>query len=209
MTVPIGLIKDVSADATRALTTAGWEKRKAGFSLDLRDKLYGFLGLNKAVGRGTDEYLEINPIVGVGSHDLEKLVAKSVGRKWQPYEGAAIASNIGYLTPEKKYRSWIFQAGDSITAQIDDMVSTIEKYGRPFIMKHADLSALVDGMGNGGLGGPFDQLRIPAALVLLNQPDKAESYLEKELTSLGDRRDANAEIIRQFASKLRQSIKHR
>lgn len=65
MTAPLGMIKDVLTAVKNSLAAAGWSKRKTGFSIDLPNELYGFLGLNKAVGQAGDKYLEINPVVGV------------------------------------------------------------------------------------------------------------------------------------------------
>jgi len=73
-TISKDFIKNVFDVATLELGKAGWAKRKPDiFSVDLSDDVYGRVGLNKAIGRGNG-VLEINPIVGVGSHQLEKLV---------------------------------------------------------------------------------------------------------------------------------------
>lgn len=202
-------IKRVFELADTEFRKAGWTKRKPDvFSFDLSGDIYGRVGLNKAVGRG-DGILEINPIVGVGSHKLEKLVMELLGQDVQPYIGAAIGRNIGYLTPEKKYRPWLFREEENCGALLADMVANVQTFGCPFMREHMDLSALREAMMHSRLGGPHDQYRIPAASVLLGKNSEAEMFLEAKLTEIGSRNDMDAEWFRNFATKLRANMAFR
>jgi hypothetical protein len=203
-TASIGFIKRVFQLADAEFRKAGWTKRKHGFSVDLSEDIYGRVGLNKAIGRGNG-ILEINPIVGVGSHKLEKLVMELLGLKFQPYVGAAIGRNVGYLMPEKKYRPWLFCEEDNCEALVADMVATVQEFGRPFMQEHMGLSALCEAMRHSRLGGPLDQYRIPAAYVLLGKNAEAEAFLEAKLKEMGSRNDMDAEWFRRFAAKLREA----
>ena len=200
-------IKRVFELANNEFCKVGWTKRKSGFSADLSEDIYGVIGLNKAIGRGNG-ILEINPIVGVGSHKLEKMVMELLGQKFQPYAGAAIGRNVGYLTPEKKYKPWLFREEDDCKTLLAGMVATIQKYGRPFIQEHMELSALCEAMRHSKFGGPHDQYRIPAAYMLLGNKIEAEAFLETKLNEMSSRNDLDAESFRRFAAKLRDPFRH-
>ena len=202
-----GFIKGVFELADAEFRKAGWTKRKPDiFSQDLSEDGYGRVGLNKAIGRGNG-ILEINPIVGVGSHKLERFWMEMIGQKFQPYIGAAIGRNVGYLIPEKKYRPWLFREQDNCEALLADMVATVQKYGRPFMREHLELPALCEAMRYSKLGGPQDQYRIPAAWVLLGKNAEAEAFLEAKLKEMAGRNDLDAESFRKFAVKLREACK--
>ena len=207
ITASKAFIKKVFDFADAEFRTAGWTKRNLDiFSIDLSQDSYGRVGLNKALGRGNG-ILEINPIVGVGSHKLEKLVMELLGQKFQPYIGAAIGRNIGYLTPEIKYKSWLFRQDENCEALFAEMVATIQEFGPPFMREHMEISALCEAMRHSKLGGPHDQYRIPVACVLLGRNDEAETFLEMKLKEIGNRNDGDAESFRSFAAKLRETIK--
>jgi hypothetical protein len=202
-----GFIKKVFELADVEFRKAGWIKRDSGiFSLDLSEDIYGWVGLNKAIRRGNG-ILEINPVVGVGSHKLERFWMKLIGQNFRPYFGAAIGRNIGYITPDKKYKSWLFREEDDCEVLLRDMVRTVQIFGCPFIQEHMGISALCEAMRHSRLGGPHDQYRIPAAFVLLEKNAEAEAFLETKLMEMGGRNDLDAESFRSFASKLREAIK--
>jgi hypothetical protein len=208
-TLSKAFIKRVFELADAEFCKAGWKKRKTDiFSFDLSEDIYGRVGLNKAVGRG-DGILEINPIVGVGSHELEEFVMELLGLDFQPYAGAAIGRNIGYLTPKKKYRPWLFREENNWEALLADMLATIQKFGHPFMRQHMELAALCKAMKDSKLGGPMDQYRIPAAEVLLGKIMEAEMFLEARLLEIANRNDTDAEWFRSFATKLRKHTNFR
>lgn len=201
------LIKSVFGLADAEFRKAGWTRRKPGiFSLGLSEDIYGRVGLNRAIGRGQG-ILEVNPIVGVGSHKQEKLLMDLLELKFQPYVGAAIGSNVGYLTPERKYRRWLFHEEDDCEALMADMVAAVEEFGRPFIEKHKDLMALCDAMRVSRLGGPYDHYRVPIALVLSGKNAEADAYLEAKLAERRGRNDGEAQWFRKFAARLREAFR--
>jgi hypothetical protein len=201
MAAPKEFSKIILALVGAKLGSHGWAARKPGmFSLDLSTDVYGWIGLNKAVGRGR-EILEINPIVGVGSHKMERLVMELLGQKFQPYVGIAIGKNVGYLSPEKKYKPWLFHAGENPEPLVADMVANIQTFGLPYIQAHVQLSIL--GQAVRDMGGPLDKYHIPATYVLLGENGEAEKFLVATLDKIGDRTDADANLFRNFASKLR------
>ena len=202
-----GLIRRVFELADVEFQQTGWTRRKPdAFSLDLSGDIYGRVGLNKAVGRGKG-ILEINPIIGVGSHELEKFVMTLLDQKFHPYAVAAIGRNLGYLMPEKKYRPWLFREEDDCEALVADMVAAVQTFGRPFMQEHMELTDLYEAMRDSKFGGPHDQYRIPAASVLLGRNVEAEAFLETKLKEIGNRNDMDAEWFRRFAARMREAFK--
>jgi hypothetical protein len=199
-------IKKVFEIAAAELCKEGWTKRKNGFSVDLSEDIYRVVGLNKSIGRG-DGLLEINPIIGVGSHKLERFWLELIGQKFQPYAGAAIGRNVCYLMPAKKYRPWLFRQVDNCESLVADMVATIQEFGPPFVHTHMEVSALCAAMRYSKLGGPNDHYRIPVAHILLGKNAEAETYLEVKLKEMGSRNDREAESFRGFSAKLRETVK--
>jgi len=80
------------------------------------------------------------------------------------------------------------------------MVEAVQKFGRPFMQEHFELSTLYEAMRHSRLGGPNDQYRIPAVCVLLGKNAEAETFLEEKLKEIGSRNDIDAEWFRTFAA---------
>src|SRR5207244_11481528 len=117
-------------------------------------------GLNIATqGRGPC-VLEINPVVGVRHQELERLVSEPSGIKAHEYIPPSIGTNGGYLMPEKKYKPWLFQERGEYEALVAGMVSTVEKFGRPFMERDAELSILYETMRELGVADDFNY-RLP------------------------------------------------
>jgi hypothetical protein len=206
MAVSKGFIKSVFDVAALEFGMAGWTKRKTNIvSLDLSPEAYGCVGLNKAVGH-LEPILEINPVVSVGNHQVEKLIAEFTAQKFEPYTTAAIGANVGYLMPEGKYRPWLFQEGDTWQPLVTEMVAIVEKFGRPFMQQNTELAALYSTLLNSKRGTPPDPLdyRIAVAAMVLGKRTEATEFVDAKLREIGDRPDAAAAWFRQFAAKLRE-----
>ena len=201
------LIKELFTLVTREFQQAGWVRRKPTinvYSTDLSVDAYGWVGLNRAVLRGQG-IVEINPVVGVGHHKIEKLFAELQGLKWQPYATAVITTNIGYLMPDRRYHAWFFSRGESTEQVAKDMVETIEEFGGQFLRANTDLTTLCETMRNSGLGMPhLLEYRIPIAYTLLARCREAEAFVESTLNNIGSRADMAAETYREFVIRLRE-----
>jgi hypothetical protein len=205
MSVSPQFVKNVFEAIASAFANAGWEKRKAGIlSVDLSDDAYGCVGLNKALYQGG--ILEVNPVVSVGNHRVERLVADFSGIKHQPYLTACIGANVGYLMPEQKYRAWPFQEDINCELPVAEMTATVEKFGRPFMQQNATLEAIYNTLLNSKRGTPPDPLdyRIAAASLLLGRRTEAQSFVDAKLQEVGNRTDPAAEWFRSFAARLRE-----
>lgn len=201
------LIKRVFALITAQGQRAGWRKRERGiFSVDVSYEVFGSVSLNTAIGRGQGVY-EVNPIVGVNSHQLERLVHALIGATFKSGTTVAICSNIGYLMPENKYKAWLFHEDLDCEALAADLVATVEEFGLPYMRAHATLGNLYITLRRTSRRPWGMQLyNIPVGCVLLGRFDEAEAFLDKTLTEAGTRTDLASQQFKGFAAKLRAYI---
>ena len=199
-------IAEVVAACRDRLGAVGFKKRAGEiFTVDVADEVLGWLGLNRAVGRG-DGLLEINPVVGVRHQAIERLVAELKGERFHAYIPPTVSLHVGYLMPEKRYRPWLFD-DRNVAEAADAMVSAVETYGVPFMKQHSSLDALTALMATGDVG-IREQLsyRLPIAYHLLGDADRATAALTAALDDLAERRDVAAERFRAFAAAFQARI---
>jgi hypothetical protein len=201
MNVSPGFIKSVFRATYSHLAVLGFEKQKPGLlTIRITEDVLGWLGLNKAV-RGQAGGLEINPVVGVRSQPVEKLVADLSGTPFDKFVPATLAGNIGYMMPANKYRPYNFSTSTPLETVVKELVDDLRRYGLPFIRNHTEMVALVKGLHTSRFAIRFmADYRIPAGLFLLGQLDEAEAYLKAKLADLGDRRDPAALRYKVFAA---------
>ncbi|MCZ6679047.1 MAG: hypothetical protein O7E52_17575 [Candidatus Poribacteria bacterium] len=207
-TVSRQLISEVMDTAQRELRKSGMRKRKGGiYTCQLNQETLGWVGLNRAVGRG-DGLLEINPVIGVRHQPLERILADIRGEKFHDYIPPSIGVHLGYLMPQKEYTPWLFAEDRDNAAFVKNMVAAIMEYGQPFMETNSILDALCETMHHSGFGVP-DQLayRLPVAYFILSKITLAEAFLTDQLVALGNRTDLAAQCYRKFATKLVQSLK--
>jgi hypothetical protein len=188
---------------TQRLCESGFQKRQSGVLIvRISNEIVGWVGLNTAFEK-KGEILRVNPVIGVRHQRLEAFVAELLGLKMHPYIPPSIASNVGYLTPQKSYVAWSFSKTNGCETPLGEIVGAIEQFGRPFMQKHGDLRTLYDTMCDSGLGIPHElDYRVPAAAILLNKPAEAEAFIDAKLREIGNRDDAAAQWFRNFAKKL-------
>ena len=185
------------------LTALGFEKCKAGiFVIPVNDDVLGTIGLNTASDRSSG-VLEINPVIGVRNNRVERLVAELCGDFFDELLPPTIAGNIGYVSPENRYRSYLFTEGMEIENAITDMGHELRTHGLSFIRRNADLKALVETMQTARFGIPsVTEYRIPAGLLLLGDHSRAAAYLNAKLDEIGARKDPAAIRYKNFAIEL-------
>jgi hypothetical protein len=144
--VSSSFIKSVFRTICTNLAVLGFAQQKPGLLVvRINDDILGWLGLNKAV-RGQVGVLEINPVVGVRSRPIEKLVAELSGEPFDELVPATLAGNIGYMTPANKYRPYNFSETSPPDTVADELVDDVSQYGLPFIRNHTEMAALVKGL---------------------------------------------------------------
>jgi hypothetical protein len=205
MTVSKEFVSHVFALAAEQLAQIGFQRRRTDiFTVTVNEEVVGWLGLNKALYHGS--ILQVNPVVGVRHQKLESRVAELLDQRPHPYIPASISTNVGYLTPEKRYLVWSFQEGVNCESVVFEMIAAIEKFGRPFMQQTSTLAAISTALFNSKRGTPPDQLdyRIAAAADLLGKHAEAEAFVVSKLRELENRSDEAADWFRRFATKIRE-----
>jgi hypothetical protein len=205
MTVSKDFVSHVFALAAEQLARIGFQKRRTDiFTVTVNEEVVGWLGLNKALYRGS--ILQVNPVVGVRHQKLESRVAELLDQRPHQYIPASISTNVGYLMPEKKYAVWSFQEGTNCKKTVSEMVAAIERFGNPFIQQTSTLAAISTTLFNSKRGTPPDQLdyRIAVAADLLGKHAEAEAFVGSKLREVESRSDEAADCFRRFAAKFRE-----
>lgn len=190
------------------LSSLGFHKRKHGIlSLTVTNDLIGWLGLNRAFRRGP-RILEINPVVGVRSQPVEKLVAEILTEPFDELIPPSLAGNVGYMMPTAKYVPFLFSESTLPDVIADDLTESIKRYGLPFITMNADLVQLLESMISARFAIPEQvAYRIPIILHLLGKDADAVNVLENKLKEFGGRVDPAALRFRKFCDHLQARIR--
>lgn len=197
-------LREILQVAENRLATLGFAKVKPGlFIRSQDDRFSGWLGLNRAGGSGT---LEINPVIGVRSHEVEQIVAEHLRlRGPKNLVVPTISTSLGYLLPQGTYVPWIFREECDVEKGIEDLMDAVRLFGLPFITEFSSLSRLVDGLQSSKLAdADSKRLRLPVALILVGEHEKAASLLNRYLAEMGERSDDLAIEYRRFAAALRR-----
>lgn len=187
------------------LEAVGFRKRAGQvFTIEVTDGVLGWLGLNRASRHRPPGEVEINPVVGVRHQAVEQIVAELRGEKFHPYQPPTVSTPLGYLMPGDRYRAWIIT--DDAEEVAADLVAAVECYAMPFMKSSSDLAALCRRLDE-RMG--FDHqlvYRRPVAWFLSGDVDQASTLIEEAEADLGDRDDAAASELRQFAAAFRRRI---
>ena len=201
--------RDVVMDAvTPLLANLGFRTRRdAIYTIELSKDALGDLGLNRATRHQLSGEIEVNPVVGVRHHEVERLVAELRGQKAHAYVPSTIATPIGYVMPEARYRAWLFTA-ERAEAVAAEMVAVIAEHGLAFMQANKDLKDICRALE------PHSELtiadsavyRLPIALFLCGEKHRAAEKLEMSVAALGARGDMAANYFRRFARALRARL---
>jgi hypothetical protein len=90
---------------------------------------------------------------------------------------------IGYLTPEYRFREWRLADSDSdeyYLHMINDIKETMTQYVIPYMEKYSTIEAFVKGVESGNISPNFfDNKAVAIAYVLLGRKDDALHYLDQ------------------------------
>ncbi|WP_321872638.1 hypothetical protein [Burkholderia ubonensis] len=124
------LLKTFNAGLVPLLEAEGFKRRSGEiFTLQLAEGFIGWLGLNRT---SHPEGFDLNPVVGVRCQELEDLLSTLLKERLHKYVPPTVAISLGYLMPERQYRSWILRE-ESAASIAADMVAAIVRYGVPFM----------------------------------------------------------------------------
>ena len=191
---------------TQKLETIGFETNKLGiYKLAIDTDVLGWVGLNTCGQK--PGLLEVNPVVGVRHQTIEKLLAELLSESYDAVNPPTLAGNIGYLSPDNKFRQFSFSMDADPLNIADALVQDIERYGLPFMKRNIDLNVFLKTMKSTRFG-ISEQLnyRIPLCLYLLGRFDETSQFLSTKLLQLADRTDHAAKRYFSFESQMRSFL---
>jgi hypothetical protein len=104
----------------------GFKKRADGmFTIDLGADFLGWVGLNHG-HRG--KIIDVNPVVGIRSQEIENKVSAFFGVKSHQYIPPTISVSLGYLMLQKSFQPWVIE-GESDLQSATDLAENLVRYG--------------------------------------------------------------------------------
>lgn len=191
------LLKTFDAGLVPLLEAAGFKKRSGEiFTRQLAEGFIGWLGLNRAK---RPEGFELNPVVGVRCQELEDLLSTLLKERPHKYVPPTVAISLGYLMPDRQYRSWVLR-GDTAADVGADMVAAIVQYGVPFMASACTLHEVGTLLESSRFASTeHAAYRRPLIKWLLGDRAGALQVCASDGQQLGARSDPAAEHFRQFA----------
>jgi hypothetical protein len=183
----------------------GFRKRSGlVFTKVLTLNVLGWVGLNSTSGNGLPRgVVGLHPVVGVRHQDVERLVAELNETKFHSYVPPTVARPLIDLTSEKRYRAWVFQRDLEDETATADMVSTVVRYGLPFMLSLVSHEALSVALQKSEqLDKEQRTSRQSALALLMGDNEQAGSLTNNLLAELTPRVDAAAHFFRRFAQNL-------
>jgi hypothetical protein len=172
-------VKSIEAECVQSLAQIGIEMKGGIGTIRLSEDFLGWIGLN--AGQHQD-FIRVNPFVGVHCPAIMKLTAAAGGKRYRPKEIATFAVFLGTLCPDVE--QFIFTNATDVKAEAQRLASIVAEFGLPYMGRIADYSALL----------PLLEARIPtlggypqryaAALHLSGNDKSAVEFIDAEISSL-------------------------
>ena len=112
---------------------------------------------------------------------------QKLGEELGAISAGSIGTNIGYITPDKAYKTWDIDASmpniDELMNNVAcDMFNDIEKYAIPFMERFSSIQELINEIEKGNqLVAIGSDYQLPILYFLNSEKDLALSYLKREL----------------------------
>lgn len=175
-----------SARSTNSFT------RRAG------DDVEWWIGLN-LLQAGSAGQLGVNPTVGIRFKHVEQVLAE-LANDWPKGAPPLIGRPLGYLMPEKRFKTWLFEPGTDLQVVADDLGRAVESFAIPFCEEFGDPAVLEDvSKIEGFIPENRRATAVPIILAQGMKRDEAAEAVARELQSLEGKQDAYAESYRYFA----------
>ncbi len=172
------------------------------YVIELATGMMGTVGLNNATKGYGPGVTSIYPIVGVRVDTVERTVAEFQGVKLHRYYPATISHPLVYIAGRRASEvPWVFGPGHT-EEPAADLVTTLERFGLPFMREHVTLPAVLDAMDRRWCTSP--EYRKPVVLALLGRLPEAYAMLDQVTAEIGTREDLAAQRWRRFAVAFRQ-----
>lgn len=117
-----------------------YNPRKNCILFQLNKGFYGWVGMNTAINSGT---LEINPFVGVHCKEIMEIRDFLWGSKYKLGDIATFAVHFGSILPTADSFLFYHDKPEYVHAEASRLVSSITKYGIPYMEKISTLDNLI------------------------------------------------------------------
>src|SRR5215471_528148 len=195
------LVNTTRQACTRALSPIGFTKRMTGvYTLDLSPGFLGWLGLNEATDREAMVF-RLNPVAGVHSVEIERLVAELSAQEADEYYPPTISRNLGYVMPQQSYYSRVFSAEEYVERNVMELASDLRAFGLPFMNGNSTVETLCESMERGF--GLLDHITyaLPVGYLLLGQTERARECIAHRLEVLEQTPSPATDLYRAFAKR--------
>lgn len=202
--------KNILKKVQKELEESGFKKSSLGLSYRFFGAdLIGTISLGTGKGLRADE-LAIWPMIGARNLKIGRLVSDIRGQKFNKFYPLHACTNIGYLMPENKWKTFIFCEINPCEKTIRELLDSVERYAVPFMWRVAQLDELVKAIGVERISNPETRIyHIPAGLFLLGDLIGSKSFLDETLEMFSSRKNSASEKnFRLFAVGLRQEIEN-
>jgi hypothetical protein len=179
------------------LERAGFRKRAGEiFTIVLEEGILGWLGLNYSSRHREPGQVAVGPVVGVRHQAVERLVAELRRERFHEYVPPTVSTRIGYVTPARRDVAWEFGGQYGTEAEADLMAAVVD-HGIPFMRSLISLPAILEAI-NDGLSS-YLEYRLPVVLAVMGRHSDARTGVTGAVEKLGERDDAAAQQLRNFA----------
>lgn len=175
--------KNVIKEIEDRLKNIGFHKKHSLLFYDICEDAIGSIGLGAShFGMATE--MALNPVIAVRYLPEVKLVAELAEKEYNPYIAATVASNLGYLMPERRFLNWTFNEDSDHSGTINNLVDEVKEHGIPFIKKHSEIGSILRLLDPEELFFPDREYSIPVLYFLEAEFVKAKKFANDRLLKI-------------------------
>jgi hypothetical protein len=166
-------LKSVEDSCDKALCALGAKRPRSGTRFfEINKDVLCWVGLNQG---NHDDFVRINPFVGVHNISLMRLESENDGVKYKKGDYATISVHLGELCPD--IEEFKFYEGSSIEDEAERLAQVVYKYGIEFAKRYSTIEELIPELKSkiSELGGYPERYVI--ALYLSNNIDEAKQFI--------------------------------
>jgi hypothetical protein len=207
-----GVRKLIDQHLTAALAPLAFVRERYGmYSMPTGPQVVGITAFPEKLWK--DTRWDLYPNVGVRHDEVNRLLSE-LSDSQEPDRAlgllrANLLTNLGYLTPERRHQGWSFPFDADPEPIVQDLATTIETYGLPFIRALSEPASFRRTLESGRYSLADRDRDLLALYVVQGDDAAAEVQLRESLEKRATRRDPEAEQYRSFAVKIRQRIERR
>lgn len=182
--------KEVERACVTALSNLGATVKYSTLMLPLDSNYFGWIGLNRGVH---DDFVRINPNIGVHCTPVERLIALARKEKYQKGRFPTVSDPLGLICPH--VLEFIFVSSTDLAPEADRLAATIRDYGLPHLQGLTNYDSLLTQLKEriSSFGGAPE--RYSTALFLSGDKEGALHFLDEKIKELLGRDSSYSSII--------------